>query len=101
MRAAFCDGIMAFSGIIGTIRGDAADLLVRRDLTEQIGQDWRVADMACGDLDGPNLQRFLVEFRGGSCASRARVSPLVRETVAKAVWGRRACWRAIRLRPPP
>ena len=55
------DGIMAFSGIIGPIGGDAANLFVRRDLAEQIGQDRRVADMACGDLDGPDLQRLRVD----------------------------------------
>ena len=61
MGATIGDCTMAFSGIVGTVRGDAAYLLVRRELVEQIGQHRHIADVAPGDLDGPNLQRFLVE----------------------------------------
>lgn len=58
MRPAVSDGIVALAGIIGTVCDDARDLLVGRDLVEQ---DRRVADVAAsGDLDSPNLQRFLV-----------------------------------------
>ena len=32
-----------------------------RDLAEQIGQDRRIADVACGDLDGLNFQRLFVD----------------------------------------
>lgn len=60
MGAAVGDGIMAPSGVAGTVGGDAADLLLRGDGAEQIGQDGRIADVACGDLDGPNVQRLLV-----------------------------------------
>jgi hypothetical protein len=35
--------------------------LVIRDLTEEVGQDRRITDVAPGDFDGPNLQRFLVD----------------------------------------
>ncbi|KAA8605282.1 hypothetical protein AL036_19735 [Salipiger aestuarii] len=38
------DGVVAFAGIMGTVCGDAADRLVRRDLAEQIGQDRRITD---------------------------------------------------------
>jgi len=35
--AALGDSIVALARVIGTIGGDAADLLVRRDLVEQVG----------------------------------------------------------------
>ena len=50
-----------FSGIVGTVGGDAADLLIRRDLVEQIGQHRRMTDLAPGDLDGPYFQRLFVD----------------------------------------
>src|SRR5690606_22017213 len=37
MCAAVGNGIVAFACVIGTVGGDAADLLVRRDLIEQVG----------------------------------------------------------------
>ena len=37
MGAAVSDGIVAFAGVVGTVGSDAADLLVRRDLFEQVG----------------------------------------------------------------
>lgn len=37
MGATIRDGIVAFAGVIGAICRDAADLLVHRDLTEQVG----------------------------------------------------------------
>lgn len=61
MDAAIGDCIMAFSGILGAVCSDAADLLVRRDLVEQIWQHRCISDMAPGDLDGPNFQRLLVD----------------------------------------
>ena len=61
MGATIGDCIMTFSGIVGTLRGDAAYRLVLRDLVEQIGQRRRIANVGPGDLDGPNLQRFLVD----------------------------------------
>jgi hypothetical protein len=60
VRPVVCDGIVALAGIIGTVCGDARDFLVGRDLVEQVGQDRCVADVASGALDGPNLQRFLI-----------------------------------------
>ena len=61
MGATIGDRIMAFSGVAGAVGGDTADLLLRRDLTEKIGQHRRIADMAPGDLDGPNFQRLFVD----------------------------------------
>lgn len=55
------DGVVALAGVIGTVCGDATDLLGRWDLVEQVGQDRRISDRAPGDLDGPNLQRFIVD----------------------------------------
>ena len=39
---------------------NAAQLLVWWDLVEQVRQHWRVANAAAGDLNGPYLQRFLI-----------------------------------------
>lgn len=55
------NGIMALARVIGAVCGDAADLLVRRDLTEQVGQNRCIADVAPGDLNSPDLQCFLVD----------------------------------------
>lgn len=46
---------------MGTVGCDAANLLVRRDLVEQVGQHRRIANMASGDLDGPNFPRLFVD----------------------------------------
>ena len=51
MVTAVSDRVMALAGIISAVSGDAADLLACRDLAEQVGQDWCIADMAPGDLD--------------------------------------------------
>ena len=61
MGAALSDRVVAFARVIGAICRDAANLLVLRDLAEQIGQDRCVTDMAPGDLDSPDLQCFLVD----------------------------------------
>ncbi len=55
------DCLVAFPGVVGAARGHRGDLFVCRDLVEKVGQDWRVADVASGDLDGPDLQRFLAD----------------------------------------
>ena len=60
MGTAVGDRIMAFARVVGAVGRDAGDLLVRRDLVEQVGQDRGVTDVARGDLDGPDLQCFLV-----------------------------------------
>lgn len=60
MGAALRDRVVAFAGVTSTVGGDAANILALRDQAEQIGQDRRVADMAPVDLDGPDLQCFLM-----------------------------------------
>ncbi len=57
------DRIMAFAGVVGTVGGHRADLFAKRYLVEQIGQDRCVADMAPGDLDSADLQRFLIDSK--------------------------------------
>ena len=61
MGAAIRDGIVALACVVGTICRDAADFLVRRDLAEQVWQNRCVTNVASGDLDGSDLQRFLVD----------------------------------------
>ncbi len=61
MGATIGDCVMAFSGVVGAVGGDTADLLLRRDLTEKIGQHRRIANMAPGDLDSADLQCFFVD----------------------------------------
>ena len=54
------DGIMALSGVEGTISGDAADLLIGWDLVQQFGQHGCIADIVGGELGGADFQRLLV-----------------------------------------
>ena len=61
MRPTASDGVVAFTGIIGTVCGDATDRLARRDLVEQIGRHRRITDVAPGDLDSANLKRLLID----------------------------------------
>ena len=51
---------MAFSGVEGAISGDAGNLLIRRDLVEQLGQHGRIAHITGGEFGGPDLPCFLV-----------------------------------------
>ena len=55
------DGVMAFAGVKGAIGGDASDLLIGRDLVQQLGQHRRVAHVAARELGRPDLQRLLVD----------------------------------------
>lgn len=52
---------MTLAGIVCAICRYGTDLFVRRDLVEQVRQDGRITYIASRDLDGPNLQRFLVD----------------------------------------
>lgn len=54
------DGVVTLAGVEGTICGDGRDLLVGRDLVEQLGQHRRIADLAGGELGGPDFQGFLI-----------------------------------------
>jgi len=93
-----CNCVVAFARIVGTIAGDAADLLVRRDLIEKIGKYGRISDAAARDLDRSYLECFLIDpplsectirLPGNGCGSCARGG----------VSGRHACVRSTRLRP--
>jgi hypothetical protein len=56
-----CNCVVAFARIVGTITGDATDLLVRRDLIEKIGKYGRISDAAARDLDRSYLECFLID----------------------------------------
>ena len=53
--------LVAFTGVIRPVGGDAADVLIWRNLVQEFGQHGSITDAAAGDLDRPNFQRFLVE----------------------------------------
>ena len=53
--------IVAFACVVCPVCCDAAELLIRRDLIEQIRQHGRVPDAATRDLDCPYLQGFLID----------------------------------------
>lgn len=61
MSAAVSDCIVTLAGVVGAISRHPADFLVFRGLVEQVRQNRRIANVASGDLDGPNLQRLLVD----------------------------------------
>ena len=52
----FDDGGVAAAGVIGPVGGHGADLLVLRDLVEQIGQDRAVALAAGGEFHGADVR---------------------------------------------
>ena len=60
MSAPIGDCIMAFAGVVGSICGHKTNLLVGWNLVQKVRQYGGVPDMATCDLDGPNLQRFLI-----------------------------------------
>lgn len=53
---AFGDGVVVLSGVEGAIGCDCGDLLLGRDLVEQLGQHGSVADLAGRELRGPDFQ---------------------------------------------
>ena len=55
------DGVVAFSGVVGTVSSDAGNLVVGRDLVEQFGQQGGVTHFTARDFNSPNLQRLLVD----------------------------------------
>ena len=61
--ASIRNSIVAIARVVGPVCGHAADILLRWDLPEQIGQHRRVADVVSGDLDRPELQRQLVNSK--------------------------------------
>ena len=56
IRPTVSDGIVAFASIIGTVCGDAADRLVRRDLVQQIGRHWRIHARSVAEDDAVLLE---------------------------------------------
>ena len=50
------NGVVAFARVESTIGGDGGDFLLGLDLIEQFGQHGGVADIAGGELGGPDLQ---------------------------------------------
>ena len=61
MRIACRNRIMAFACIICSVRRDAAKLLIRWDLAEQVWQHRGVPNAATRHLDRADLQRFLID----------------------------------------
>ncbi|KIC21326.1 hypothetical protein RA20_04785 [Leisingera sp. ANG-Vp] len=53
-------GIASVPRFAGPVSRDAGDFPIRRDLIEQFGQHRRIAGMAPGDLDCPDLQGLLI-----------------------------------------
>lgn len=51
---------MAFAGVKGAIGSDAGDLLIGRDLVQQVGKHRRVGHVAGGELSRPDFERLLV-----------------------------------------
>lgn len=55
---------MALAAVEGSSGGDGGDLLVGRDLVQQLGQHGRIADLAGGELGRPDSQCVLVNADG-------------------------------------
>ena len=55
-----CNGVVAFACIISTVRGDTTDVVIWLYLAKQVGQHGRIANTTACDLNGPYLQRFLI-----------------------------------------
>lgn len=55
------DGVVTLARIVGPVCGDVADLLIGRDLAEQLRQHGRIADIAASELDRPDFQCFLID----------------------------------------
>ncbi len=51
---------MALARVAGSIGGRGTDLLISPNLVQKLGQDGRIADIAAGDLEGSDLQHFLI-----------------------------------------
>ena len=54
------NGFVAFARVVCSVCGDTTDVMVGRNLVQEIGQDGRITDVAACDFDRPYLQRFLV-----------------------------------------
>lgn len=61
LGTSICDGSVALACVIGAVCSDTADLLIDRDLIEQIRQHSRITDEAPGNLESADFQCFLVD----------------------------------------
>ena len=52
LGATMRDGVVAFAGVVGAIRGDRADLLISGGMVKEFGRSLRIADGAAGVLYG-------------------------------------------------
>src|SRR5690606_749759 len=60
-RTALGDGVVTSARVVGTIRGHTADLLIARDLVEQMRQHRCIPGVATRDLDCSDFQRLFVD----------------------------------------
>lgn len=51
MSATGCNRVVVFAGIIGTTGYDRTDILISRDLIQQLGLHGSIANIAGGDVD--------------------------------------------------
>jgi hypothetical protein len=54
------DGVVASARVVCAIRGHAADLLIARNLVEQMRHHRCITCVTAGDLDGSDFQRLLI-----------------------------------------
>ena len=52
---------MALFGVVRAVPTDTADLLILRDLRQQIGEDRRIAVSVAGDFNSPDIKRLCVD----------------------------------------
>ena len=52
---------MALFGVISAVPTDTADLLILRDLRQQIGEDKGIPDQVGGDFNSPDIKRLCVD----------------------------------------
>ena len=74
--AAFGDGRMASAGVVGAIGGHRADLVIRRDLAEQVRQHGAVA-LAAGGVDGADARRGRVHRQMHEAPPAAALRPML------------------------
>ncbi len=55
-----CDHVVTSTRVISPISGDSSNLLIERDLFQQVGQHRGIANVACGDTNRVDLQCFFV-----------------------------------------
>ena len=53
--------LVAFARVIRPVCGEAADVLIRRDLVQEFGQHGSITNVAAGDFDRPHFKRYLID----------------------------------------